>query len=162
MFKKNKNQVINQLFCPDLGIQPGWEIGFGQSGNRSKFLAEFLKSVPTCTIIKVEDLDVEKLQPLSQFMVYYKRRGLFTPAICHMQITPESLEKLSSYILNLNLQKDWCSITVFKDNTIFLDSHDYMYDIGVFIYGHDFDEKITQWEKEGIITSHEWFEPVKK
>ena len=159
-FKKQRQRKQRYIPRPKFKVRPGWEISFGKTGDRNRFLIEVLATVPDGAVIgivgHVDAPDVERLEP---FPAYWSPQKWFGPAALDVPISADSRPALESVIKGLDLTRQWDCIEIFKDETVFFDSYDNMYDGGPFVTSAVAPEKVRAWKESGIISEHDWFEP---
>ena len=140
-----------------MGVKPGWEISFGETGSRNKFLSEIIKGSPNDSIFEIEVFDSEIPPSLELFTLKNVRSKDMTA----IKINVESLKVLNEFIMSMDLQKECWSIKIYKGDKVYFESYDFMYESGPFVCGNSFDEILKDLEQKGIISEHDWFEPDK-
>ena len=154
---------LRHLRGPDAPTQPGWEISFGETGNRSQFLIELIETVPEGAVIDVEHgIDDTHVTQLKPFVCYWRPARWFRSAVLGIVISKESRPLLKRVIQRVSLERQWESIKIFKDDAVFFDSHDGMYDSGPFLSSILTEAFVQSLEEKGIITKSCWFEPERK
>ena len=151
---------FRRLRGPEAPVQPGWEISFGQTGNRNRFLTELLRVVPEGTVLDVQD-DVDEIhaKQLEPFLRYWRSARWFRPAVMGVAISSECRAKLEAVIEPLDLTKAWGAIKIFKDDEVFFASNDYMYDSAPFVAAILGETFVQNMKQAGVIASYDWFEP---
>lgn len=155
---------LKRLRGPFLDRQPGWEISFGGTGDRSRFLIEVIRAVPDGSTLDIDDLiDPSVLDRLEPFITYWRPKGWFRSAVLGLVVDSNSRDALAAVIGEIDFTKQWCAVRLFKNEAEYLDSHDLMYDSGPFIIdvadGVSVDT-LAHLKESGIITEYERFDPT--